>query len=126
MHLLPLTIHPNKQITFTYNQQSFCINTKPKYSLLIGTMAVSKPLPILPPAQSQRFLEWFEKRKQAHQLELAKCQKLFEEVCSDNPLAFWDKEKYFISLPTLPGTNPTKASHVGMNIADTKLCRQEL
>ena len=62
-----------------------------------------------------------------HQKELELCQQQINEQCSEDPLKFWDKEKYFVNLPTTTtDINPTKASHPGMNLEDTELCRQEI
>ena len=39
---------------------------------------------------------------------------------SENPLAFWDKEEYMITLPSVLDDNPTKASHPRMSLAHTQ------
>ena len=124
MKLLPITLHKDKQLTFSYKDTSYAIHTKSKFSLLIGTIAPS--MPRLPAPITTKSLEHFTQEKEKFRTQLEQCEKTLASICSDNPLAFWDKEKYFISLPTIPNTNPTKASHAGMNIEDTDLCRKEI
>ena len=126
MKILPLTLHPNKQLTFTHNNTSFAIQTKSVYSLLVGTISPTYSMPKLPMQDRPRFMTWFSEQKERYKKQLEECQQKLQTVCSEDPLAFWDKEQYFISLPTITDSNPTKASHTGMNLEDTKLCEQEI
>ena len=68
----------------------------------------------------------FDKEKETRGTELSSIQSQIMAHSSENPLAFWDKEEFMIRLPSVPDDNPTKASHPGMSLADTELCRQEI
>ena len=126
MKILPFTLHTDKQLTFTHNNTIFAIQTKSVYSLLVGTISPTYSMPMLPMQNKPRFLTWFSEQKERYKKQLEECQQKSQTVCSEDPLAFWDKEQYFISLPTITDSNPTKASHTGMNLEDTKLCEQEI
>lgn len=70
--------------------------------------------------------EWVQSEKAIVQHDLDLFNQEVRMSTSENPLAFWDKQDWQIELPTLPIYAPTKASHPGMSLEDTKLCKQEI
>lgn len=67
---------------------------------------------------NERFHEWFRREHAKYDHEFNKLSENLKQFTSDNPLAFWEKPKITIKLPTVPNATPTKASHTGMSPSD--------
>ena len=67
-----------------------------------------------------------EQEKELVQDQLNLIDQRIRQCSAEDPLAFWDKQEWMIRLPALPINAPMKASHPGMSLEDTELCKQEI
>ncbi|MCO5575202.1 hypothetical protein L7F22_028999 [Adiantum nelumboides] len=117
--LTPWAIQPTGLITFSFNSLPYTITTKPRGSFLVGGV-----MPKLPnPTKELQYQQWFDQAKAKWSSELKICEDQLAKQTSDNPLAFWEREEYWISLPGNPEPKGLKATHPGMSIEDANLCK---
>ncbi|MCO5607689.1 hypothetical protein L7F22_061887 [Adiantum nelumboides] len=120
--LTPWAIQPTGLITFSFNSLPYTITTKPRGSFLVGGV-----MPKLPnPTKELQYQQWFDQAKAKWSSELQICEDQLAKQTSDNPLAFWEREEYWISLPGNPEPKGLKATHPGMSIEDANLCKIEI
>ena len=119
-NLYPFTFD-HTHIRFYYQSKSYSSPVKHWPSFLISNICEAKV-----GYCDDKFRDWFNQEKDKYNPELSTVQSQIMKHSSENPLAFWDREEYMITLPSVPDDNPTKASHPGMSLADTELCRQEI
>ncbi|MCO5578676.1 hypothetical protein L7F22_032520 [Adiantum nelumboides] len=117
--LTPWAIQPTDLITFSFNSLPYTITTKPRGSFLVGGV-----MPKLPnPTKELQYQQLFDQAKAKWSSELKICEDQLAKQTSDNPLAFWEREEYWISLPGNPEPKGLKATHPGMSIEDANLCK---
>ncbi|MCO5562364.1 hypothetical protein L7F22_015990 [Adiantum nelumboides] len=117
--LTPWAIQPTGLITFSFNSLPYTITTKPR-----GSFLVEGVMPKLPnPTKELQYQQWFDQAKAKWSSELKICEDQLAKQTSDNPLAFWEREEYWISLPGNPKPKGLKATHPGMSIEDANLCK---
>ncbi|MCO5578678.1 hypothetical protein L7F22_032522 [Adiantum nelumboides] len=117
--LSPWAIQPTDLITFSFNSLPYTIHTKPRGSYLVGGV-----MPKLSnPTKELQYQQWLDQAKAKWSSELKICEDQLAKQTSDNPLAFWEREEYWISLPGNPEPKGLKATHPGMSIEDANLCK---
>ncbi|MCO5578675.1 hypothetical protein L7F22_032519 [Adiantum nelumboides] len=117
--LTPWAIQPTGLITFSFNSLPYTITTKPRGSFLVGGVMLKLPNP----TKELQYQQWFDQAKAKWSSELKICEDQLAKQTSDNPLAFWEREEYWISLPGNPEPKGLKATHPGMSIEDANLCK---
>ena len=119
-NLYPFTFD-HTHIKFFYQSKAYTAPIKQWPSFLISNICEAKV-----GYCNDKFRSWFDKEKETHGTELSSILSQIMAHSFEDPLALRDKEEYMITLPSVPDDNPTKASHPGMSLADTELCRQEI
>ena len=110
--------------SFTASHFCFTYNNK-QYKIKLNTSLITHPF-TQSSVKKETSEDWVTKLRERWSVQLQRIDQRLKTFSSEDPLAFWNKSEWMIRLPALPITAPMKASHPGMSLEDTALCKQEI